>query len=327
MSINPSHKQVTKGLLRLCHIDPPRSPCCESKAPLGRTASHPNDDASLRTPGASLQSGFALLAPFVCHLFMARVNTKICLSLFLAASLHAKVLLLIIASDDFPVYPECQKTWRAYMHADPLHVEAYFIRADPALKTQYKIKGDTIWSKTEECQFPGILIKTVCSLKALSSRLHEFDAIIRTNLSSFFIFPRLLEFLQTLPKTGCYCGPETGPNSQIASGTGIILSPDLAERLIAQQPWLLHYYPRKFPDHSTPPDDAIIAAFFRDRGVHLIPTNILHIETLEYWNQVKDQIPKSIFHIRIKTDNPVRIVHDPLIGAELLKMFYGINRT
>lgn len=243
---------------------------------------------------------------------------------FLSVSLHAKVLLLIIASDDFPVYAECQKTWRAYMHVDPVHIEAYFIRANPALKTLYKIEGDTIWSRTEECQFPGILTKTVYSLKALSSKLDKFDYIIRTNLSSFFIFPRLLEFLKTLPKTGCYCGPETGLNSQIASGAGIILSPDLAKFLMAYYHRLIHYYPSKFPDHSTPPDDAIIAAFFRDRGILLIPSEALHIETLDYWNQVKDRIPTSIFHIRIKTDDPVRIVHDRLIGTELLKMFYQI---
>jgi len=52
-------------------------------------------------------------------------------------------------------YKEMQEVWRSYMHRDPEHVEAYFIRANPHLNSMYEIQGDVIWSKTEENVIPG----------------------------------------------------------------------------------------------------------------------------------------------------------------------------
>lgn len=55
---------------------------------------------------------------------------------------HMKILLLISSSDDQPIYPECEKIWRAYMHLDPDHVEAYFFKSNPELEVPCKIEGD-----------------------------------------------------------------------------------------------------------------------------------------------------------------------------------------
>lgn len=145
---------------------------------------------------------------------------------------NLRVLVLIIASDQFPVYVELQKIWQSYIHSDPEHIETYFIRGDPNLPTSYEIKNDIIWSKTDEGWSPasaGIINKTVLSLEAMLPRLHEFDYILRTNLSSFYVFPRLLKFLETLPKKRCYAGSNTGGDSPIASGCGFIISPDVAK--------------------------------------------------------------------------------------------------
>ena len=109
-----------------------------------------------------------------------------------------KILVLIICSDNLPVYPELQKIWRSYMHYDRNHVEAYFIKADPKLDVEYKIDNDVIWSKTDECLIPCITNKTLLSLEAMSSRFSDFDYVLRTNLSSFYVFPRLLNFLRTV---------------------------------------------------------------------------------------------------------------------------------
>ncbi|MCX6988703.1 MAG: hypothetical protein NTZ52_04285 [Chlamydiae bacterium] len=117
---------------------------------------------------------------------------------------NPKVLVLIIASDNFPgvdlvfPYPELKKIWRSYMHTNP-NIEAYFIQGDPNLSSPYEIQGDVIWSKTEENLRPGILNKTLLSIECMLPRINEFDYVLRTNLSSFYVFPRLLHFLQTLP--------------------------------------------------------------------------------------------------------------------------------
>jgi hypothetical protein len=108
---------------------------------------------------------------------------------------NIKLLVLIIASEDLPVYVELQKIWRAYMHSFPANVDAYFIKGDPNLPTKYQFVDDVIWSQTVENLIPGLINKTVLSLEAMLPKLHQYDYVLRANLSSFFHFPRLLEFL------------------------------------------------------------------------------------------------------------------------------------
>lgn len=46
---------------------------------------------------------------------------------------------------------------------------------------------------------PGILNKTVKGLEFLQPCFSDFDYILRTNLSSFYVFPKLLNFLHQAP--------------------------------------------------------------------------------------------------------------------------------
>jgi hypothetical protein len=70
-------------------------------------------------------------------------------------------------------------------------------------------------------------------MEAMLPQLDEFDYIIRTNLSSFYVFSRLFKFLTTLPTEKCYCGVQgQEDNWTFASGSGFILSPDLVKLLV-----------------------------------------------------------------------------------------------
>lgn len=85
------------------------------------------------------------------------------------------------------------------MHNYKDNIEAYFIRGNPDLE-KTELVEDTIWSKTEESLRPGIINKTLLSLEYLQDRINSFDYVLRTNLSSFYIFDRLLKILETKPK-------------------------------------------------------------------------------------------------------------------------------
>ena len=61
---------------------------------------------------------------FRLFIFMALINPVGIVN----ATGNLKVLVLIITSDNLPVYPKLQKVWKSYMHSDPEHIEAYFIR-------------------------------------------------------------------------------------------------------------------------------------------------------------------------------------------------------
>lgn len=248
-----------------------------------------------------------------------------------------KVLVLIIASDYCPIdncniYPELQKIWRSYMHNDPKHVEAYFIRGNPNLKTRYAINGDSIeiispsvrkykiendviWSQTSEGWIPesaGILNKTILSMEAMLPRLNEFDYILRTNLSSFYVFPRFLNYLKTLPKNKCYCASGEG----FGSGSGFIMSPDIVQLLIKNKNYFLNNA------HSE--DDVLIGIFLRNKGIKLISHPRIDFLNIDDWNKNKNNIPGNVFQFRIKNNNHyIRIKDDIYIHNQLLKVFYN----
>lgn len=244
-------------------------------------------------------------------------------------SSQKKVLILIIASDNHPAFAELHKVWRSYMNRDPENIEAYFIKADPNLSEPNKVVGDTIFTKGEESYKPGILKKTVLSMECMLQNGKKYDYILRTNLSSFYVFPRLLEFIQTLPEKNCYASHPLLPSydipaefSQIAFGwgTGFILSRDLAEDMVKNKEEL-------FLRSSEIPDDVLIGLFCSKRNIHIIRSVCHCYPTYDAWCRGKDTIAQDAFHFRAKghDDNrrPDDIYRDELMTLqELVAKFY-----
>jgi hypothetical protein len=248
-----------------------------------------------------------------------------------------KVLGLIIASDqEGTVYPELQKLWRSYMHFDRDHFEMYFIKADPNLASEFAINGDTLWVKAEENLIPGILNKTIVSMQFLLDRIeNEFDFVLRTNLSSFYVFSRFLKFLETLPKHQCYCAvpfdTTIGPDFKIVrvgSGAGFTLSSDLVRLLVENRQNLVA--------NTSNLDDVVIGHFLYDHGVAIRPCPRMDFVSFENWRYKRcffdaslqqfliiDYIPEHVFHFRIKTYDRLRL--DPPIYKNLVKTFYNIE--
>jgi hypothetical protein len=246
-----------------------------------------------------------------------------CVIFSLATYCHAehevRLLVFVIANDQDPIYVELQKIWRAYMHLDPEHVDAYFIKADPHLDAEHKIKGDVIWSRTEESIFPGILNKTLLSLEAIGTKLDEYDYFLRTNLSSFYVFPRLLHALKHLPKNR-FCFSFGIPHFQpiIISGAGYILSQDMTKLALENKNILMNV--REY-------DDICLGHFFTDRGVPVTRHERIDLLTLKDYINNKNKItnPKN-FQFRIKNPKEnLRLKHDIFIQKQLLKTFYNIN--
>jgi hypothetical protein len=241
-----------------------------------------------------------------------------------------KVLVLIIASDNHPAFIKLQEIWRSYMHLDPEHIEAYFIKAAPDLKSAHEIIGDTIFSKMPDSYKPGIVKKTVLSMEFMLDKIKKSDYVLRTNLSSFYAFPALLQFLNTLSGKNCYCARPMLPyytdvtrefrETPFGWGAGFILSRDLAEMLVDQKEELFQ--------HSVEnPDDVLIGAFFHRRHVNIIPVPCHIFKTRTGWQNYKDKLPKEAFHFRAKSYYTYRKSEDTYadelyILSELLKKFY-----
>lgn len=133
--------------------------------------------------------------------------------------------MLIISSDSDPVYVEHRKVWSTYMNSNS-QIECYFIQYRDGPQ---EIEGNTFWLNGSE-SFSAILTKTLDSLEYLSK---NYDFIVRTNLSSIWNFKVLVDHLETLPKEGVYNGFIGHFNNfQFASGSGYIITPDIAQLLL-----------------------------------------------------------------------------------------------
>lgn len=236
-----------------------------------------------------------------------------------------KVLVLITCSDNLPVYKGLQKSWRSYMHSDPEHFESYFLCADKDLPEEVLIEDDIIWCRGQESLRPAILNKTLSSLEVMIPRLEEFDYVLRTNLSSFYVFPRLLNFLTNSPKQRFYCGIHHSADNHKAGwicGAGILMSTDLARMLVANKGRLFNLSPEEAVDHA---DDVAIGDLFAQNGIKCRKGLFKEIYSEQDWMSVWNNFPTDVFHFRIITPPPYRAKVDLSIHQALLKIIYNKN--
>jgi hypothetical protein len=115
---------------------------------------------------------------------------------------HYKIVNLIIASraKHYDIFTFC---WLQYMNANP-QVKSFFLYSDPTIEHDLIIDTNAITYKCEESLIPGILYKTLAA-ERFCQKYMSYDYILRTNLSSFIIFPRLLTYLDTYPKNDFMC--------------------------------------------------------------------------------------------------------------------------
>lgn len=239
---------------------------------------------------------------------------------------NVKIIVLIIDSDNLHIYRDLRKIWKSYMHTDREHIRAYFLRANPKLDRKYKIDKDTIWVKTKESAIPGILIKTLSGIEAITKNF-DFDYIVRTNLSSFYIFSRLVQDLQKRPRnnflySNSFLHYNFKPNPKLLCphGCGYIISKDIANFMLKNKQEMLNR-----PELYTHPDDIMTCEFFYKHNIKRTNYDKINILNLKDWRKVKDNIPEKIFHFRVKHNNPdLRATDELYVKKELLKMFYNI---
>ncbi len=146
-----------------------------------------------------------------------------------------KVLFLILASDNQPVYLEFQRIWRKYMKSRP-EIDCYFYKGDPNLETQYKVDGDTLWIRIEE-SLDTVYEKTLKAFEYFAEKLDQYDFVFRPNLSSFVVFEKYLQHCSTLPRqkaVSSFIGYYE--NFTFPAGTGFTMSTDVVLELVKEKP-------------------------------------------------------------------------------------------
>lgn len=115
---------------------------------------------------------------------------------------HYKLVILIIASHNvhYNIFKHC---WLQYMNNFP-EVKSFFLYADETIENDLLISDDSITYKCEESYIPGILLKTLASMR-FCQKYMSYNFLLRTNLSSFIHIPRLLEYLSRQEQKDFMC--------------------------------------------------------------------------------------------------------------------------
>ena len=137
--------------------------------------------------------------------------------------------MLVISSQTQSVYRHHKAIWETYMKSHP-DIECYFIEFSPVVLSPL-LTSTTLFLRGHDT-YQTILDKTFRAIDFFT-RHKQYDYVIRTNLSSVWIFPRLIRFLETAPRTGLYGGiiNNNQPWAYI-SGAGITLSWDVVQILL-----------------------------------------------------------------------------------------------
>ena len=145
-----------------------------------------------------------------------------------------KFLCLIIDSVPHAAWQETyevhRRIWQKCLDRHP-EIDGYFLRAVPRLSSEHVIEPRCFSVRGEE-RFNTILFKT---LRAVEVLLADHDYVIRTNLSSIYDFEMLLR--EDLPREALYTGHVI--NGHFVSGSGMILSRDVAQKLLLPVPALV----------------------------------------------------------------------------------------
>ncbi len=236
-----------------------------------------------------------------------------------------KLIFLILDSDNEPVYDYNRHIWRQYMNTNP-DILCMFIKYDNKLPNDVKYVQElnTLYIKGEEkYECKAIYMKTLCALKYIDANFN-YKYVIRTNLSSFWIFGELLEYLDQRQYgkylMGWLVNNKTDCDNPFISGTGIIIPKNVVPLIF---------------NHTEPKycmDDIEISEFYRSRKIEIIcARRKLHNFVCKFeFNSItnidlklKEIKNLKIVYFRVKsTDN--REINDKYCLDQLLKTYYNI---
>jgi hypothetical protein len=232
------------------------------------------------------------------------------------------ILNLIIASTNRPFYPMLMHQWRRYMNIHP-DVVSYFLVNDSSKfvgtekSATHKFENEFLYFNAPETGIPGIFEKTVKAVKLFSESEEiwgKIDFVIRTNLSSFYIWDRLVEYLHDTPRTGFAGGGiNATPTPAYISGCGMILSKDVCKLLVDN----FHHPLKNLLD-----DDRMIGYLMHYHSIPLVPIARHNMPSQQIVEKTLDtiaqDIPPHVFHVRTRCGTNEFRLH---VGTQVYRRF------
>lgn len=240
---------------------------------------------------------------------------------------YYKAILLVLASDNTPLYQEFRKVYQAYLDSNP-NIRVFLVYGN-----QYSFEPqsyDLVYNDIEENYNPGMITKTVRAIEYIDAN-YDYDFLIRTNLSTFWHLDGLFSRLKNTPTQKCFTGSliscryKDQSSPQYIAGVNLILSRDLVKHLIDDQDEMCQW---KLPE------DWAMSQVLINRGftpVHAVPSPIHFMEKFVNTDQQPIYHEISIAqkhhrdHYRIKNTKVPgqRQLIDLTVANILLKEYYG----
>jgi hypothetical protein len=145
--------------------------------------------------------------------------------------MHYTVIFLILSSTNEDIYLQMKLLSTLYFNKFNEQIKFFFIEYKSDLSSDIIEDGNTLYVNGVESYIPGMYHKTMKSIEYINNN-YSFDYIVRTNLSTFWHIPNLLNLVNNIPKEKFACGYAF---QGFITGTGIIITRDVGVLLYTNQ--------------------------------------------------------------------------------------------
>lgn len=232
---------------------------------------------------------------------------------------YYKAIILVLASES-ELYNELKEIYKKYKDLEP-SIKVYFVYSGQVSFVPEDC--DLVYSDLKETVLQPHPAKKVVRALEHINKVHNYDYLIRTNLSTFWVFDRLLKRLNTLPTSNVLTGRPGFVRPLYVVGSDMVVSKDLVDKLLTDKYKAYIPYEGKYI-----PEDRILSEFFTGEcGVEILADE-KHFVAIETWTEFdKLELYCKIFkntnadHYRAKNYKNRSV--DIHIHKELLKHYYG----
>ena len=220
-----------------------------------------------------------------------------------------RVLMLVLAGGDDPIYQKMESLWLMYMNSHP-EIDCYLYKGDFAMKEEFRLdnRAKILYIRIHD-SFETVLEKTVRAFKFFEPQFDTYNFIYRTNMSSFIVFDRYINYCNSIDLRENFCSAVVGRHltHPFPSGSGFTITPDLVRRFITDR-----------YDDSELMDDVAIGFALTQWGVDIRDASRIDL-LYQGAIMVSNLTDPSVFHFRLKSESRE---YDALVYEYLVKRFY-----
>ena len=235
---------------------------------------------------------------------------------------HYRIIVLVLASVGSTYFDQARQVWHLYAHLHP-DIKVFMTYGHNPTPTHINTTFELVYPDIQEGYWPGMITKTIRAMQYIDTH-YTYDFFLRTNISTFWDWFKLLQHLLILPLQNCYSGD--GPfQNEYVSGTDMIVNGYMIKEFLKHTDKIIHI--------NDAEDKMMGRIFHTIMGAPFLPNRIHFMENFPK-NVVRTTIQTSILdgmiqhkdHYRVKNvGSNDRTNVDGIVYSELLSIIYGIK--